>query len=107
MGAKLRSYVLGVRPSFSHCSCCIFLARVGSICCSGGRRGSGLYMVANHGGSPSGRLAAVVGRLSAPRVVGRCVCFPDTAGERGVLVFLFVGGADVFRLEEPVPFGFF
>lgn len=98
----MRSYVLGVRPSFSHCSCCIFLASVGSICWSGGRRGSGLYMVASQGGSPSGRLTAVGGRLSPPRVVGRVL--PDTARDRGVLAlgFRLAGGAEVLRLVEPV-----
>lgn len=59
-------------------------------------------MVANHGGSPSGRLAAVGGRLSPDRVVGRCVLLPETARDRGALAFLFVGGAEVFRLVEPV-----
>lgn len=59
-------------------------------------------MVANHGGSPSGRLAAVGGRFSPDRVVGRCVLLPETARDLGALAFLFVGGAEVFRLVEPV-----
>lgn len=106
-GAKSRSYVVGVRPSFSHCSCCSFFATVGSICWSGGRRGSGLYIVASHGGSPSGRLAAVVGRLSPDRVVGLCKALPETARDLAVEVFLFVGGADVFRVADPAFAGVF
>lgn len=106
-GAKSRSYVVGVRPSFSHCACCSFFATVGSICWSGGRRGSGLYIVASHGGSPSGRLAAVVGRLSPERVVGRCKALPETARDLAVDVFLFAGGADVFRVADPVFAGVF
>ena len=51
---RSRSYAVPVRPSFSHCSCIMRLACVGSICWSGGRRGSGLYMLAIHGASPSG-----------------------------------------------------
>jgi len=50
-----RSYTVPVLPSFSHCSCAIRFACVGSICWSGGNRGSGLYIEAIHGGSPSGR----------------------------------------------------
>ena len=41
------------------------------ICSSGGSRGSGLYIVASHGGSPSGRLIAVLGLSVSPdRVPG-------------------------------------
>lgn len=58
-GANSRSYVVGTLPSVSHCSCASLRACVGSICWSGGSRGSGLYIVASHGGSPSGRLTAV------------------------------------------------
>jgi hypothetical protein len=49
-----RSYAVPILPSFSHFSCAIRFACVGSICWSGGRRGSGLYIEASHGGSPSG-----------------------------------------------------
>ena len=59
-------------------------------------------MVANHGGSPSGRLVAVGGRFSPDRVVGRCMLLLETARDRGALAFRFVGGAEVFRLVEPV-----
>lgn len=48
------------------CCCCNFFACVGITCWSGGKRGSGLYIVANHGASPSGRLIAVAGRGSRP-----------------------------------------
>ncbi len=61
--------------SFSRfcCSSWSFLACVGNSCCSGGKRGSGLNIVASHGGSPSGRLMAVAGLGSSPeRDFGRC-----------------------------------
>src|SRR5690242_10592078 len=61
---KSVSYMEPTRPSFSHCSCCMRLACVGMICWSGGSRGSGLYMVAIQGASPSGRWP-VVGRDTA------------------------------------------
>lgn len=60
-----------------------------------------MYIVANHGGSPSGRLIAVGGRASPPRVTGRCKALPETARDLAVEVFLFVGGAEVFRVVEP------
>ena len=39
------------------------------ICWSGGSRGSGLYIVASQGGSPSGRLMAVLGLSGLPDLV--------------------------------------
>ena len=50
----------------SHCSCCSRFACVGRSCSSGGSRGSGLYIVASQGASPSGRFIAVAGRGSRP-----------------------------------------
>lgn len=97
-GANPRSYVVGVLPSFSHCCCIIWRACVGMICWSGGRRGSGLYMVANHGGSPSGRFTAVVGRVS-PLAVGLVPLAVDAV--RDLVVFLDVAGAEVLRLVDP------
>jgi hypothetical protein len=59
------------------------LACVGSICSSGGSIGSGLYMCAIQGASPSGRLTSDVGR-------GRVEL------DEGLLVGLSLG--DVFRV---------
>ena len=69
------------------------------ICWSGGRRGSGLYIVASHGGSPSGRLTAVLGRSKSPfRVPGRCDVL--AVGDRAP----FLVGPDGFRIELGVAF---
>ena len=61
------------------------------ICWSGGRRGSGLYIVAIQGASPSGR-CAVVGRDTAlPLVPGRLLpetCLVFDVVRDVVLVFL-------------------
>ena len=64
------------------------------ICSSGGSRGSGLYIVANQGGSPSGLFTAVFGRSSSPDLVpGRVL------GEGVVPVLLLVEG---FRVVPEV-----
>ena len=58
-------------------------------------------MVASHGGSPSGRLTAVVGRLSPDLVVGRCVLLaPDVVRDLGVAFLDVAGGAEVLRVVE-------
>ena len=71
-GRNSRSNAVLVLPSRSHCSCCRRLACVGSICWSGGRRGSGLYMPAIQGASPSGAWEVEGRDLCAPRETGRC-----------------------------------
>lgn len=74
-GLNSRGRLGSIPPAFacsSDCFCCKRLACVGRSCCSGGNRGSGLYIVASHGASPSGRLMAVAGRVSRPeRDLGR------------------------------------
>jgi len=55
-------------------------------------------MVANHGGSPSGRFAAVVGRVS-PLVVDLVPLAVDVV--RDLVGFLDVAGAEVLRLVDP------
>lgn len=65
------------------------LAWVGSICWSGGRRGSGLYIVASQGASPSGRLIVPEGREGRPALEpGRMLCVPERS-------------RDLAALEEP------
>ena len=83
------------------------------ICSSGGSRGSGLYIVASHGGSPSGRLIAVLGLSVSPdRVLGLAAGegVEAVAAALGLVVFdvLRVAGV-VFRavLVTGVPVGLF
>lgn len=59
-------------------------------------------MVANHGGSPSGRLTAVGGLVSPDLVVGRAL---DAALLRGVV--FFGSGADAFLFVGPAFAGVF
>jgi hypothetical protein len=69
------------------------------ICSSGGSIGSGLYIVASHGGSPSGLLMAVLGRSSSPDRVPGLWAVVGVVLPLGFVVFRTV--ADTFR-PEPV-----
>ena len=83
------------------------------ICWSGGKRGSGLYIVASHGASPSGRFSAVRGRSGSPDLVpGRCVGevgVPALVVEDGFravgVVFRTVDGAEEGVAMFDKPFG--
>lgn len=102
-GEKFRSYVLGTAPWSSHCACCALRACVGMICSSGGSIGSGLYIVANQGGSPSGLLTAVRGRSNSPDLVpGRW--FGEGVDPVLVLLDGFLVVPEVF-LPDDVPGG--
>lgn len=95
IGVNSLSYVFGIAPDSAQRASCCFFAKVGISCWSGGSRGSGLYMVASQGGSPSGRFADVRGLSGSPDLVpGRWL------GE-GVAR----GGAETFRLTVAVFIG--
>lgn len=59
-------------------------------------------MVANHGGSPSGRLIVLGGRASPPRVTGRWEVLPETVRDLALDGFLLPAGAEVLRLFDLV-----